>query len=81
MHTREGSIMKQLIDRKITLIDEKITGTILSLAFNQFSNKLIIGLRVAKKNPLSYKTTFETKHVELSFSAFMKCCKLHSLIR
>lgn len=81
MHTREGSIIKQLVGKRITLIDEEITGTILSITFNQYSNKLIIGLRVNKINPLSYKTTNETKRIELSFTAFMKCCKLHSLIK
>lgn len=80
MKIQKGSIITQLIGKKITLIDEEITGTILSAKFNQYSNKIIISLQINQSNPLSYKVTKVTRCITLSFPVFMKCCKLHNLI-
>jgi len=69
MKAERGSLIQQLIGRKITII-----------SCNLESRSVNILLRVKRLDKLSYKSITEDKEISLSLTGLLKDVRLHALI-
>lgn len=80
MKAERGSLIQQLIGRKVTIISHNLMGTILYMDIAKHSRSVNILLRVKRLDKLSYKTITEDKEISLSLTGLLKDVKLHALI-
>lgn len=71
MKAERGSLIQQLIGRKVTIIYIDIA---------KHSRSVNILLRVKRLDKLSYKTITEDKEISLSLTGLLKDVRLHALI-
>lgn len=80
MKAERGSLIQQLIGRKVTIISHNLMGTILYMDIAKHSRSVNILLRVKRLDKLSYKTITEDKEISLSLTSLLKDVRLHALI-
>lgn len=80
MKAERGSLIQQLIGRKVTIISHNLVGTILYMDIAKHSRSVNILLRVKRLDKLSYKTITEDKEISLSLTSLLKDVRLHALI-
>lgn len=80
MKAERGSLIQQLIGRKVTIISHNLMGTILYMDIAKHSRSVNILLRVKRLDKLSYKTITEDKEISLSLTGLLKDVRLHALI-
>lgn len=71
MKAERGSLIQQLIGRKVTIIYIDIA---------KHSRSVNILLRVKRLDKLSYKSITEDKEISLSLTGLLKDVRLHALI-
>lgn len=81
MKAERGSLIQQLIGRKVTIISHNLVGTIIYIDVAKHSRSVNILLRVKRLDKLSYKTIItEDKEISLSLTGLLKDVRLHALI-
>ena len=80
MKTERGSLIQQLIGRKVTIISHNLVGTIIYIDIAKHSRSVNILLRVKKLDKRSYKSIIEDKEISLSLTSLLKDVRLHALI-
>lgn len=80
MKAERGSLIQQLIGRKITIISHNLVGTIIYIDIAKHSRSVNILLRVKKLDKRSYKSIIEDKEISLSLTSLLKDVRLHALI-
>lgn len=80
MKAEHGSLIQQLIGRKVTIISHNLVGTIIYIDIAKHSRSVNILLRVKKLDKRSYKSIIEDKEISLSLTSLLKDVRLHALI-
>jgi hypothetical protein len=80
MRAERGSLIQQLIGRKITIISCNLVGTVIYAEIAKHSRSVNILLRVKRLDKLSYKSIIEDKEISLSLTGLLKDVRLHALI-
>lgn len=80
MRAERGSLIQQLIGRKITVISRNLVGTVIYAEIAKHSRSVNILLRVKRLDKLSYKSVIEDKEISLSITSLLKDVRLHALI-
>ena len=80
MKAERGSLIQQLIGRKVTIISHNLVGTIIYIDIAKHSRTVNILLRVKKLDKRSYKSIIEDKEISLSLTSLLKDVRLHALI-
>lgn len=80
MKAERGSLIQQLIGRKVTIISHNLMGTIIYMDIAKHSRSVNILLRVKRLDKISYKTITEDKEISLSLISLLKDVRLHALI-
>lgn len=80
MKAERGSLIQQLIGRKVTIISHNLVGTIIYIDIAKQSRSVNILLRVKRLDKLSYKSITEDKEISLSLTSLLKDVRLHALI-
>ena len=80
MRAERGSLIQQLIGRKITIISRNLIGTVIYAEIAKQSRSVNILLRVKRLDKLSYKSITEDKEISLSLTGLLKDVRLHALI-
>lgn len=80
MKAERGSLIQQLIGRKVTIISHNLVGTIIYIDIAKHSRSVNILLRVKKLDKRSYKSIIEDKEISLSLISLLKDVRLHALI-
>lgn len=80
MKAERGSLIQQLIGRKVTIISHNLMGTIIYMDIAKHSRSVNILLRVKRLDKKSYKTITEDKEISLSLTSLLKDVRLHALI-
>lgn len=80
MKAKRGSLIQQLIGRKVTIISHNLVGTIIYIDIAKHSRSVNILLRVKKLDKRSYKSIIEDKEISLSLTSLLKDVRLHALI-
>jgi uncharacterized protein (DUF1919 family) len=80
MRAERGSLIQQLIGRKITIISRNLVGTVIYAEIAKQSRSVNILLRVKRLDKLSYKSITEDKEISLSLTGLLKDVRLHALI-
>lgn len=80
MRAERGSLIQQLIGRKITIISRNLVGTVIYAEIAKHSRSVNILLRVKRLDKLSYKSVIEDKEISLSLTSLLKDVRLHALI-
>ena len=80
MKAERGSLIQQLIGRKVTIISHNLVGTIIYIDIAKHSRSENILLRVKKLDKRSYKSIIEDKEISLSLTSLLKDVRLHALI-
>lgn len=80
MKAERGSLIQQLIGRKVTIISHNLIGTIIYIDIAKHSRSVNILLRVKKLDKRSYKSIIEDKEISLSLTSLLKDVRLHALI-
>lgn len=80
MRAERGSLIQQLIGRKITIISRNLVGTVIYAEIAKQSRSVNILLRVKRLDKLSYKSVIEDKEISLSLTSLLKDVRLHALI-
>lgn len=80
MKAERGSLIQQLIGRKVTIISHNLVGTIIYIDIAKHSRSVNILLRVKKLDERSYKSIIEDKEISLSLTSLLKDVRLHALI-
>lgn len=80
MKAERGSLIQQLIGRKVTIISHNLVGTIIYINIAKHSRSVNILLRVKKLDKRSYKSIIEDKEISLSLTSLLKDVRLHALI-
>ena len=80
MKAERGSLIQQLIGRKVTIISHNLVGTIMYIDIAKHSRSVNILLRVKKLDKRSYKSIIEDKEISLSLTSLLKDVRLHALI-
>lgn len=80
MKAERGSLIQQLIGRKVTIISHNLVGTIIYIAIAKHSRSVNILLRVKRLDKRSYKSIIEDKEISLSLTSLLKDVRLHALI-
>lgn len=80
MKAERGSLIQQLIGRKVTIISHNLMGTIIYMDIAKHSRSVNILLRVKKLDKRSYKSIIEDKEISLSLTSLLKDVRLHALI-
>lgn len=80
MKAERGSLIQQLIGRKVTIISHNLVGTIIYIDIAKHSRSVNILLRVKKIDKRSYKSIIEDKEISLSLTSLLKDVRLHALI-
>lgn len=80
MKAERGSLIQQLIGRKITIISHNLVGTIIYIDIAKHSRSVNILLRVKRLDKRSYKSIIEDKEISLSLISLLKDVRLHALI-
>lgn len=80
MKAERGSLIQQLIGRKVTIISHNLMGTIIYMDIAKQSRSVNILLRVKRLDKLSYKSVIEDKEISLSLTSLLKDVRLHALI-
>lgn len=80
MKAERGSLIQQLIGRKVTIISHNLMGTILYIDIAKHSRSVNILLRVKRLDKRSYKSIIEDKEISLSLTSLLKDVRLHALI-
>ena len=80
MKAERGSLIQQLIGRKVTIISHNLVGTIIYVDIAKHSRSVNILLRVKRLDKLSYKSVIEDKEISLSLTSLLKDVRLHALI-
>lgn len=80
MKAERGSLIQQLIGRKITIISRNLVGTVIYAEIAKQSRSVNILLRVKRLDKLSYKRVIEDKEISLSLTSLLKDVRLHALI-
>lgn len=79
MIAERGSLIQQLIGRKITIISRNLVGTVIYAEIAKQSRSVNILLRVKRLDKLSYKSITEDKEISLSLTGLLKDVRLHAL--
>lgn len=80
MKAERGSLIQQLIGRKVTIISHNLMGTIIYMDIAKHSRSVNILLRIKKLDKMSYKIITEDKEISLSLTGLLKDVRLHALI-
>ena len=80
MKAERGSLIQQLIGRKVTIISHTLVGTIIYIDIAKHSRSVNILLRVKRLDKRSYKSIIEDKEISLSLTSLLKDVRLHALI-
>lgn len=80
MKAERGSLIQQLIGRRITIISRNLVGTVIYAEIAKQSRSVNILLRVKRLDKLSYKSITEDKEISLSLTGLLKDVRLHALI-
>lgn len=80
MKAERGSLIQQLIGRKITIISRNLVGTVIYAEIAKHSRSVNILLRVKRLDKLSCKSIIENKEISLSLTSLLKDVRLHALI-
>lgn len=80
MRAERGSLIQQLIGRKITIISCNLVSTVIYAEIAKHSRSVNILLRVKRLDKLSYKSIIEDKEISLSLTGLLKDVRLHALI-
>lgn len=80
MRAERGSLIQQLIGRKITIISRNLVGTVIYAEIAKQSRSVNILLRVKRLDKLSYKSITEDKEISLSLTGLLKDVRLYALI-
>lgn len=80
MKAERGSLIQQLIGRKVTIISHNLMGTIVYMDIAKHSRSVNIILRVKRLDKISYKTITEDRVISLSLIGLLKDVRLHALI-
>lgn len=80
MRAERGSLIQQLIGRKITIISRNLVGTVIYAEIAKQSRSVNILLRVKRLDKLSYKSIIEDKEISLSLTSLLKDVRLHALV-
>lgn len=80
MKAERGSLIQQLIGRKVTIISHNLVGTVIYAEIAKQSRSVNILLRVKRLDKLSYKSITEDKEISLSLTSLLKDVRLHALI-
>ena len=80
MKAERGSLIQQLIGRKVTIISHNLMGTIIYMDIAKHSRSVNILLRVKRLDKRSYKSIIEDKEISLSHTSLLKDVRLHALI-
>lgn len=80
MKAERGSLIQQLIGRKVTIISHNLVGTIIYIDIAKHSRSVNILLRIKKLDKRSYKSIIEDKEISLSLTSLLKDVRLHALI-
>lgn len=80
MKAERGSLIQQLIGRKVTIISYNLVGTIIYIDIAKHSRSVNILLRVKRLDKRSYKSIIEDKEISLSLTSLLKDVRLHALI-
>ena len=80
MKAERGSLIQQLIGRKVTIISHNLVGTIIYIDIAKHSRSVNILLRVKKLDKRYYKSIIEDKEISLSLTSLLKDVRLHALI-
>ena len=80
MKAERGSLIQQLIGRKITIISRNLVGTVIYVEIAKQSRSVNILLRVKRLDKLSYKSITEDKEISLSLTGLLKDVRLHALV-
>lgn len=80
MKAERGSLIQQLIGRKITIISRNLVGTVIYAEIAKQSRSVNILLRVKRLDKPSYKSITEDKEISLSLTGLLKDVRLHALI-
>lgn len=80
MRAERGSLIQQLIGRKITIISRNLVGTVIYAEIAKHSRSVNILLRVKRLDKPSYKSIIEDKEISLSLTSLLKDVRLHALI-
>lgn len=80
MRAERGSLIQQLIGRKITIISYNLVGTVIYAEIAKHSRSVNILLRIKRLDKLSYKSVIEDKEISLSLTSLLKDVRLHALI-
>jgi hypothetical protein len=80
MKAERGSLIQQLIGRKVTIISHNLVGTIIYIDIAKHSRSVNILLRVKRLDKISYRSITEDRAISLSLTGLLKNVKLHALI-
>lgn len=80
MKAEHGSLIQQLIGRKVTIISHNLIGTIVYAEIAKHSRSVTLILRVKRLDKMSYKSITEDKEISLSLTGLLKDVRLHALI-
>lgn len=80
MRAERGSLIQQLIGRKITVISRNLVGTVIYAEIAKQSRSVNILLRVKRLDKRSCKSIVEDKEISLSLTSLLKDVRLHALI-
>lgn len=80
MKAERGSLIQQLIGRKITIISRNLVGTVIYAEIAKQSRSVNILLRVKRLDKRSYKSVIEDKEISLSLTGLLKDVRLHALV-
>lgn len=80
MKAERGSLIQQLIGRKVTIISHNLVGTIIYVGIAKHSRSVNILLRIKRLDKISYKIITEDREISLSLIGLLKDVKLHALI-
>lgn len=80
MKAERGSLIQQLVGRKVTVISYNIVGTIIYAEIAKHSRSVKLTLRIKRLDKMSYKTITEDKEISLSLTGLLKDVRLHALI-
>lgn len=80
MKAERGSLIQQLIGRKVTIISHNLVGTIIYMDITKHSRSVNILLRIKRLDKISYKTITEDREISLSLTRLLKDVRLHALI-
>ena len=80
MKAERGSLIQQLIGRKVTIISHNLVGTIIYIDIAKHSKSVKILLRVKRRDKISYRSITGERTISLSLTGRIKDVKINDMI-